>query len=199
MPKLLIGTKNKGKIVEIQALLAEIDLELVSLSELNIELSVDETGETYAQNAALKAQAYAQASGLITLADDSGLEVDALDGAPGLYSSRYAPQTNPTDADRRAHLLKNLAGTPRPWRARFRCVVALATPGEDTRFAEGACLGEILPEARGEYGFGYDPIFLVEALGKTMAELTMSEKNDLSHRAWAVKAAFPVLEEIFGL
>jgi XTP/dITP diphosphohydrolase len=199
MPKLLIGTKNKGKIVEIQALLADVDLELVSLSELNIEISVDETGETYAENAALKAQAYAQASGLVTLADDSGLEVDALNGAPGLYSARYAPQPNPTDADRRAHLLKNLAGIPRPWDARFRCVVALTTPGEDTRFAEGVCPGEIIPEECGEHGFGYDPIFFLETLGKTMAELSMAEKNELSHRARAVKAAIPVLETLLEL
>ena len=199
MPKLLIGTQNKGKIVEIQALLADVDVELFSLANVNIYLDVDEIGETYAQNAALKAQAYAQASGLLTLADDSGLEVDALDGAPGLHSSRYAPQANPTDADRRAHLLKNLAGIPRPWGARFRCVVALATPGEDARFTEGVCPGEIIPEERGEQGFGYDPMFLLEAQGKTMAELTMAEKNELSHRARAVKAAIPVLEDLLGL
>lgn len=197
MPKLLIGTKNKGKIIEIQALLAGLNIELVSLSELQIDMSVDETGKTYAENAALKAHAYAKASGFITLADDSGLEVDALEGAPGLYSARYAPQANPTDAHRRAHLLKNLAEHSRPWLARFRCVVALATPGGDTHFAEGTCPGEIIPTERGNNGFGYDPIFLVDTMRKTMAELTLSQKNKLSHRARAVKAAHPTLAKIF--
>lgn len=198
MKKLLIGTKNQGKVVEIQALLTGLEIKLVSLSDISIDIPVEETGKTYAENAALKAQAYSQASGLVTLADDSGLEVDALDGAPGLYSSRYAPVANPTDADRREHLLGNLDGMPRPWVARFRCVVALATPGGDIHFTEGTCPGEIIPEERGEHGFGYDPIFLVEGLTKTMAELTMDEKNKLSHRARAVKAAISILEQILG-
>ncbi len=198
MQKLLIGTRNSGKFAEIQALLAETRIELVSLSDIGLELTVDEVGATYRENAALKAQAYARASGLITLADDSGLEVDALDGAPGLYSSRYAPQPGATDADRRVHLLKNLSGHPRPWRARFCCVVALATPEGDTQFTEGACPGEIIPEERGQFGFGYDPIFLVEGKGLTMAELPMDEKNALSHRARAVKAAVPLLVSLFG-
>ena len=189
MSKLLIGTKNPGKFDEIQALLADLEIELISLADIDLDLVVDEIGITYRENAALKAKAYAQASGLITLADDSGLEVDALRGAPGLYSSRYAPQPNATDADRRAHLLTNLAGHPRPWLARFRCVVALATPGGDIHFTEGICPGEIIPEERGQFGFGYDPIFLVENSGQTMAELSMSEKNKLSHRARAVMVA----------
>ncbi len=196
MPKLLIGTKNKGKVVEIQALLAGLDIDLISLSDINIDIPVEEVGKTYAENAALKAQAYARESGLITLADDSGLEVDALNGAPGLFSARYSPQPGATDADRRAYLLKNLIGMPRPWPARFHCVVALATSGGDTRFAEGTCPGEIIPEERGEHGFGYDPIFFIDAFGKTMAELSMAEKNELSHRARAVKAAIPIVEEL---
>lgn len=196
MSKLLIGTKNKGKVVEIQALLVGLDIDLVSLSDVDVDIHVEEIGETYAENAALKAQAYAGESGLVTLADDSGLEVDALNGAPGLYSSRYAPQPGATDADRRAYLLTNLAENHQPWTARFRCVVALATPGGDTHFSEGICPGEIIPEERGEHGFGYDPIFFIEGLGKTMAELTMAEKNELSHRARAVKAAIPVLAKV---
>jgi len=196
MTKLLIGSRNPGKFDEIQALLADLDIELISLADLDLDLTVDEVGTTYQENAALKAEAYAQASGLITLADDSGLEVDALRGAPGLYSSRYAPQPNASDADRRAHLLKNLSGHPRPWPARFRCVVALAAPGGDTQFTEGHCPGEIIPEERGQFGFGYDPIFWVESTGKTMAELTMEEKNKLSHRARAVMAAIPLLAHL---
>lgn len=196
MKKLLIGTKNKGKVEEIRALLASLEMDIVTLSDIHIDIPVEETGKTYAENAALKALAYARESGLTTLADDSGLEVDALDGAPGLYSSRYAPQPDATDADRRAYLLENLAGISRPWTARFRCVIALTTPGGDTTFAEGACPGEIIPEERGGHGFGYDPVFLIEALGKTMAELTMDEKNEFSHRARAVKAAIPILREV---
>ena len=196
MLKLLIGTRNPGKFVEIQTLLADLDIELISLADLDIDLTVDEVGTNYQENAALKAQAYAQASGLLTLADDSGLEVDALEGAPGLYSSRYAPQANPTDADRRAYLLKNISRVPRPWHARFRCVVALATPEGDTQFMEGICPGEIIPEERGQFGFGYDPIFLVEGTDLTMAQLSMDEKNKLSHRARAVKAAMPLLTDL---
>ncbi len=198
MQKLLIGTKNQGKFAEIYALLADLEIELISLADLEIDLAVEEIGTTYARNAALKAQAYARASGLLTLADDSGLEVEALHGAPGLYSSRYAPQSNPTDADRRAHLLKNLAGYPRPWPARFICVVALATLGGDTQFSEGICPGEIIPEERGQFGFGYDPIFLVKGSDLTMAELPMDEKNKLSHRARAVRGAIPHLRYIFS-
>jgi XTP/dITP diphosphohydrolase len=188
MLRLLIGTNNPGKFEEIVALLADLKIELLSLKDVELDLDVDEIGATYRENAALKAEAYAQASGLFTLADDSGLEVAALGGAPGLYSSRYAPQKNPTDADRRAHLLKNLAGYPRPWPAQFRCVVALTTPGGGTHFSEGICPGEIIPEERGQFGFGYDPIFLVEGTGLTMAQLPMDEKNKISHRARAVMA-----------
>ncbi|RME07041.1 MAG: non-canonical purine NTP pyrophosphatase, partial [Anaerolineae bacterium] len=121
---------------------------------------------------------------------------DALDGAPGLHSARYAPHPNATDADRRAHLLQNLVPHPRPWTARFRCVVALVEPEGTARFFEGVCEGEIIPEERGDNGFGYDPIFVVEGLGRTMAELTMEEKNRLSHRARAVLAARRALEAL---
>jgi XTP/dITP diphosphohydrolase len=129
----------------------------------------------------------------MTLADDSGLEVEALSGAPGLFSARYAPQPWATDADRRAYLLRQLQGLPRPWRARFRCTVVLATVSDEVYFAEGSCLGEIIPQERGRSGFGYDPIFLIPELGRTMAELTMEEKNRVSHRAGAVKAVKPIL------
>jgi len=198
MGKLLIATQNRGKRAEIKALLKSSAVELVFPQEINLDLDVAETGETYAENAALKAQTYAQASGLFTLADDSGLEVDVLDGQPGLHSARFAPQPNATDADRRAYLLGKLASHPRPWRALFRCVVALAAPEGECYFVAGICIGEIIPQERGEHGFGYDPIFMVESTGKTMAELVMEEKNKLSHRARAVKAARPILEGWLG-
>ncbi|HEX7975786.1 MAG TPA: RdgB/HAM1 family non-canonical purine NTP pyrophosphatase [Anaerolineales bacterium] len=197
MTKVLLATSNPGKLVEIQALLQGAPVDLLLPSQINLDMVVDETGSTYAENAALKGVAYARASGLLTLADDSGLEVEALNGLPGLHSARFAPQPGATDADRRAYLLEGLQGLPRPWTARFRCVVALVSPGqpgsEQVRFAEGVCPGEVIPEERGRNGFGYDPIFLIPELGRTMAELTMDEKNRLSHRARAVKAAFPVL------
>lgn len=199
MPKLLIATENQGKVKELQELLAELNLELVTPRQLGLNLNVIEDGQTYEENAGKKARAYAAASGLLSLADDSGLEVDALNGAPGLYSARYAPQPDATDADRRTYLLKNLGDKPRPWPAHFHATVAIASPDGDLRFADGNCFGEIIPEERGTGGFGYDPIFYIPALGRTMAELPMDEKNRLSHRAQAVQNAMPVLREILGL
>jgi XTP/dITP diphosphohydrolase len=203
MPTLLIASTNTGKLREIEAILgcASVDarsLSLVLPSQLGILLQVEEDGSTYAENAAKKALAYAQASGLVTLADDSGLEVNALDGRPGLYSARYAPWPGATDADRRHYLLQNLARKPRPWMAHFHCTVAIAMPGGGVYFADGDCQGEIIPEERGTGGFGYDPIFFLPALGKTMAELPMQEKNQLSHRARAILAAAPVIQKIFA-
>jgi XTP/dITP diphosphohydrolase len=193
MSKLLVATQNRGKIREIEALIADLKIELVTPLQLGLNLNVDESGQTYAQNAALKAIAFANATGMLALADDSGLEVDALDGLPGLHSARFAPQPGAKDADRRVYLLERLQGNSRPWLARFRCVIALAREGDQPRFAEGVCRGEIIPDERGQNGFGYDPIFLIPELGKTMAELSMEEKNRLSHRARAVLAARPIL------
>jgi XTP/dITP diphosphohydrolase len=198
MPQLLIATENQGKIREFQELLTDLGIELVTPRQLGINLNVVEDGSTYEENAGKKARAYAAASGLISLADDSGLEVEALDGAPGLYSARYSPQPGATDADRRAFLLKNLRGKPRPWLAHFHATIAIAAPGSKLRFAEGNCHGEIIPEERGSGGFGYDPIFLLPATGRTMAELPMDEKNRLSHRALAVQNAIPILRKILG-
>lgn len=194
MPKLLIATNNRGKLREIQALLTDLLLELVIPADLGLQLEVDETGQTYAENAALKVRAFAQASGLMALADDSGLEVDALDGQPGVHSARFAPWPGATDADRRKLLLERLADQPQPWTARFRCLAAIAVPGDETiHLVEGVCPGQIIPEERGQNGFGYDPIFLIPELGRTMAQLEMDEKNRLSHRARAVLAARPWL------
>lgn len=189
---LLIATLNPGKRLEIQALLAEIPgLRLLLPSEIGIELEVREDGATYQENAAAKARAFATCSGLISLADDSGLEVQALQGQPGVHSARFSPHPGATDADRRALLLEKLAGHPRPWVASFHCVVALAHPAGQIIFTEGICSGEIIPEERGTNGFGYDPIFLLSESGRTMAELALHEKNLLSHRARAIRAAQP--------
>ena len=124
-------------------------------------------------------------------------QVDALDDAPGLYSARYSPKLNASDRDRRIYLLQNLQDKPRPWTARFHATIAIAIPKGETYLAEGICEGEIIPEERGTSGFGYDPIFLLPELGKTMAELSMDEKNRLSHRARAVINAKPILDEVF--
>jgi XTP/dITP diphosphohydrolase len=204
MPDLLIASENPGKLVEIRAILQGMPIRLVSPGDLGLRLDVAETGQTYAENAGLKARAYAQAGRMAALGDDSGLEVAALDGGPGLYSHRFSPKPHASDADRRAYLLEQLAGKPVPpgmagWPAAFRCTVAVATPEGDLRFAEGTCPGVIIPDERGMGGFGYDPIFYLPELGQTMAELDMEVKNRVSHRGRAVLAAEPILREIFHL
>lgn len=198
-PKLLIATNNKGKLEEIRAILKDLEIQMVSPADIELELEVEEDGQTYAENAAKKAQAFSRASGLISLADDSGLEVDALGGKPGLHSNRFGPPPGGerTDASRRAYLLQQLDGKPRPWAARFRATVAIAGPGRSVQPVEGICPGQIIPEERGKGGFGYDPIFLINGMNKTMAELDMEEKNRLSHRGQAVRRAIPILSELF--
>ena len=196
MKTLLIASSNPGKIQELTALLQDLDLLLVTPQQLGLQLNVEESGKTYAENAAKKASYHALASGHLTMADDSGLEVDVLGGAPGVRSARYSPQPGATDADRRTYLLEKLKGYPPPWLAHFHCTVALVKPGREPVFTVGNCYGEIIPEQRGSHGFGYDPIFLLTELGKTMAELDMIEKNRLSHRARAVRAAIPLLTEM---
>ena len=199
MHKLLVATNNLGKLVEFQELLNDTDITLVTPAQIGLDLDVIEDGHTYAENAVKKAVAFAAASNLISLADDSGLEVDVLDGAPGLYSARYGSQDGGklSDADRRTYLLSKLQGKPRPWTARFHATIAIATPDNQIQITDGLCEGEIIPEERGTGGFGYDPIFLLPELGKTMAELSMDEKNRLSHRARAVMKAKPLLEMLF--
>lgn len=191
--KILIATTNLGKFKEFQELLTKPGLELFSLRDLNIQLDVKEDGKTYRENAAVKASAYAKVSDMITLSDDSGLEVDALDGAPGIYSARYSPILNASDADRRAALLAALKDKPRPWTARFHAAIAIAFSDGSSQFTEGVCEGEIIPEERGTNGFGYDPIFFIPEFNRTMAELTMEEKNTISHRAIAAKKALALL------
>ena len=193
---LLLASTNPGKLREMRALLKDLKVRLLSPKDLSLDIEVEETGATYAENAARKARAFSLRSGLVSLADDSGLEVDALGGAPGLYSARYAPHPGATDADRRAYLLQQLQDQPRPWSARFRCTVAIALPSGEVHFTEGVCPGEIIPEERGRGGFGYDPVFLIPSLNKTMAELSLQEKNKISHRALAVRAAIPLLKRL---
>jgi XTP/dITP diphosphohydrolase len=199
MHSLLLATNNKGKIAEIKALLDGVGLNLLTPADLGLALEVPEDGLTYAENASKKAAAFSQASGIIALGDDSGLEVDALDGQPGVHSHRFCPIPDATDSDRRKYLLEQLPGSPRPWTARFRATVAVVLPSGEVQMTSGQCEGEIIPEERGTNGFGYDPIFFIPRLGHTMAELEMDEKNRLSHRARAVQNAIPILKEIFGL
>jgi len=198
MHSLLLATNNKGKVAEIKALLEGTGITLLTPVELGLALEIPEDGQTYAENASTKATAFSQASGMIALSDDSGLEVDALDGQPGVHSHRFCPIPDATDADRRKYLLEKLQSSPRPWRARFRATVAMAIPSGKVRLATGQCEGEIIPEEIGTNGFGYDPIFFIPELGHTMAELEMDEKNRLSHRARAVQNAIPILYEILG-
>ncbi len=196
-PKLLIATNNPGKFKEIKDVLGGLAITLVSPAEIGLKLDIQEDGKTYAENATKKVLAFARASGLVALGDDSGLEVDALQGKPGLHSNRFGPQPQ-TDSSRRRYLLEQLRDHPHPWTARFRATVALAKPNGNVQLATGLCEGEIIPEERGTNGFGYDPLFWIPELDKTMAELDMEEKNRLSHRGQAVKNAIPILEELFG-
>jgi XTP/dITP diphosphohydrolase len=193
MAKLFLASGNQGKLREIQALLNGISIELITPSQMGIELFVEEDGSTYEENAARKAVAFAREAKMLTLADDSGLEVDALGGAPGIHSARFSPLPGATDADRRAYLLTELMNKSRPWIAHFHCTVVLASPAAEIYIAQGDCPGEIIPEERGLNGFGYDPIFMLPNLGKTMAELSMEDKNRISHRAKAVMASLPIL------
>jgi XTP/dITP diphosphohydrolase len=192
LPRLVLATQNPGKRREYMALLPNLGAQLVLPSELGLDLDVPETGATYAANARLKAQALAEATGLIALGDDSGIEVAALGGAPGLHSARYAGP-GATDADRRQKLLHEVRHFPRPWLARFVCAMSVAVPqpGGGVALAdfEGECLGEIAPAERGTNGFGYDPIFFLPDRGLTMAELPEDLKNQISHRGRAVQAA----------
>ncbi len=193
--KLLIASANRGKVSEYRTLLDGLDLELLSVQDAGITGEVEETGSTYEENARLKAVTCAMQSGLLTLADDSGLEVDALYGEPGVRSARYAGE-NATDQERVAYLLKRLEGVPEERRgARFVCVIAIATREGNVTFCHGECSGSIVFEPRGDRGFGYDPAFLLPGLGITMAELPPEEKNRLSHRGRAAAAAREVLRE----
>lgn len=189
LPKLLIATRNRGKLRELIELLGDIPYELVSLGDMGIHHDVDETGVTFEENATLKAETYCRLAGILTLADDSGLEVDALGGEPGARSARYAGP-DASDAERVKFLLGKMVGTnPETWTARFRCVIAIAEPGRPTTLHSGSCEGRLVSEPRGENGFGYDPVFEFPKIGLTMAELSNERKNSVSHRAEAARKA----------
>ncbi|MFC1978517.1 XTP/dITP diphosphatase [Chloroflexota bacterium] len=191
--ELLVATNNKGKLKEYNVLLKGIPFTLVSLAQQGIDFDVAETGSTFEQNAALKASEYASASGLMTLADDSGLEVDALGGKPGVMSARYAGE-GATDADRVNYLLAKIIDVPWEKRtARFKCVIAIAIKGEDVKICYGTCSGYITHQPKGTNGFGYDPIFYFPELDRTMAELTFEQKNSVSHRGKAASQAHKLL------
>ncbi|MBI3913044.1 MAG: XTP/dITP diphosphatase [Chloroflexi bacterium] len=194
--RLLIATHNRGKFKEYREIFADLPLDLVTLDDVGIRDDVDETGATFAENARLKAAHSARQSNLLTLADDSGLEVDALGGEPGVRSKRYAGE-NATDAERIAFLLDRMREVPRAERAaRFRCTICIAMPDGTLYETDGSCEGEIIFAPRGTNGFGYDPIFLFPERGVTMAELSDEEKNKISHRAHAAQGARTILQQI---
>ena len=194
MTKLLIASNNPGKVIEFRELLAGCGWEIVAPTDIGIDLDVEETGVTYAENARIKAQAFCAASGLASLADDSGLEVDALGGAPGVISARYAGE-HATDAANNALLLENLRGVENRT-ARFVCVIALVQDGKLVKSFRGTVEGRVIDEARGDGGFGYDPLFYCPAFGCTFGEATIEQKMQVSHRGRALEAMFTYLRSI---
>ncbi len=195
--KLVLASRNPGKRREFQAILGAFGVEILSEAEAGLDLEVEETGATFEENSLLKAGAVMRASGLPAIADDSGLMVDALGGAPGVYSARFGGKN--TDAERIALLLEKLRGVPPGRRtARFVSVVTCCLPGGRTLTARGACEGVIAEAPRGAGGFGYDPVFFVPSLGKTFAEMTDGEKNAISHRGAALRQFAEIFQEVAG-
>jgi XTP/dITP diphosphohydrolase len=193
--RVVLASRNRGKLREIVPLLDGLDFDLCTIDEAAPACELREDGVTFEDNALAKARQAAQATGLAAIADDSGLEVDALAGAPGVYSARYAGLPS-DDARNNAKLLEALREVRAPRRARFRCVAAFVDPAGGVELARsGVCEGEILDQPRGDLGFGYDPLFLVPAHGLTMAELPLDEKNRLSHRAAAFRALAAALAQ----
>lgn len=191
MKKLILATKNAGKVDELKALLIHYDVEVLSLLDLGYEPEIEETGTTFEENALIKARTIAKEYGLLTIADDSGLEIDALDGKPGVYSAVYAGELK-DDMANMNKVLSEMKNVPEAKRtARFRCTLVIVDEGGQEQLVHGTCEGLILNEGRGSNGHGYDPIFYVPEVGQTMAEMTGAEKNTLSHR----KKAFDQLEQ----
>ncbi len=198
---LLIATNNSGKLREFRDLFRDLwpdsPLQLLSLSEANISFEPEESGQTFAENAVLKARTFAMHSRLPTLADDSGLEIDALGGAPGVHSARYGGTGRNQDAQRIALVLQQLQAVPWPQRtARFRCVIAIAMPDGRVETASGSVEGYIYWCPQGQHGFGYDPIFYLPEFGCTMAQVEPAIKNRISHRARALEAALPLIRQL---
>ena len=194
--KVVLASHNKHKLVEISKITEKFGIELVLQSELGVDIDVEETGKTFEENSYLKAEAVMKATGLPALADDSGIAVDALNGEPGIYSARYGFDDTLDDWGRLLLLLKNTEHVPDGQRqAQFVCVITMVTPEGQVIQARGEIHGELTREARGENGFGYDPIFFYPPLGKTTAELSPEEKNKVSHRANALKVFYDKLKE----
>ncbi len=198
MKQLLVATGNPGKVKEFADLLTDLNVEWLGQKDTGFDMDVDETGSTFEENAILKATQWAKLTGHMTLADDSGLEVDALNGEPGLYTARYG-SPNMTHEERYLFLLSNLESIPEPERtAQFRCVIAVADGnGDVVQTAEGICPGRIALAPRGSHGFGYDPVFIPDGKGgKTMAELLPAEKHPISHRGLAIANLEPFLKQL---
>jgi XTP/dITP diphosphohydrolase len=196
VPKLLLATNNRGKVAEYRQLLADCGWELVTPSELSLALPAEETGDTYEDNATMKALEAAQVGGLHALADDSGLEVDALGGEPGPLAARFGGEGT-TYQEKMSLLLQRLEGVPPSERGcRFVCVIAIADPQGGVRLCRGECAGLVAEAPQGEGGFGYDPIFYLPERGLTMAQLSPEEKNAISHRGRAAQIARQILEEL---
>ena len=194
--KVVLASKNKHKLVEISKITEKFGIELVLQSELGVDIDVEETGSTFEENSYQKAEAVMKATGLPALADDSGIAVDALNGEPGIYSARYGFDESLDDWGRLLLLLKNTEHVPDGQRqAQFVCVITLVTPQGQVVQARGEIHGELTRQARGENGFGYDPIFYYPPLGKTTAELSSEEKNQVSHRANALKLFYEKMKE----
>ncbi len=195
--QLLVATHNPGKVREYQYLLRELPVDLVSLDDLGITHDVDETGATFHENAWLKARAYSALGKILTLSDDSGLEVDALGGEPGIHSARYGGDRCHSDQDRVSLLLSNLAGVPWEKRtARFRCVIAICGPDELEVSVVGSVAGMIQYQPNGNEGFGYDPVFYLPSFRRTLAQISMEDKNRISHRGDAASRAVTVLRRL---
>lgn len=197
--KVVLASQNPHKLREIQTILSEYGMEVVLQSELGLEIDVDETGTTFEENSRLKAKAVMEATGLPAIADDSGLCVDVLGGAPGVYSARYGGADYVTDTDRLNLLLQNLRGIrPEERTARYVCVITLLMPDGETIMTRGTCEGMILTEPHGTGGFGYDPIFYLPKEGMTFAEMGIERKNQISHRANALRQLCTKLDERTG-
>lgn len=196
--RVVLASKNRHKLEEISKITRQFDMELILQSDLGVDIEVEETGFTFEENSFMKAEAVMKATGLPALADDSGIAVDALGGAPGIYSARYGFDDSLDDWGRLKLLLKNMEAVPDGQRqAKFVCVITMVTPEGKTVQARGEIHGELTREPRGENGFGYDPIFYYPPLGKTTAELSSEEKNRVSHRANALKVFYDRVKEAF--
>lgn len=197
MKKIIVATKNKGKLKEIKQLLSDMDFEILSMNEAGIDIEIEETGNTFEENAMIKAKALQNLSGAIVIADDSGLEVDFLDGAPGIYSARYSGEYA-TDDKNNEKLLEALKDVPDEKRTgRFVCTIAVVLENSESFFVRETIEGVIGHDLKGENGFGYDPLFYLPQYNRTMAEISAEEKNRISHRGKALNKMADKLKKIY--